>query len=291
MRPEIVTTIASALGLAGLALLWRYGLSAKARSEAAAARKRADTVLHWDISASGFFLFLFCVIVGGVLGQALALLCLRLGGISPTGISTGGEAAHASDMAMLFLGGAFQGGMLGGVCFFRRLLHKREKPAAAAVAAGVSPAGVLRKGIGCELIALPVVGATALLWQGLLHLLHIDYQAQDLVDLFAEADSPLLLGSMTFLAVVLAPLTEELIFRAGLFRYLRTRAPRWVALALPALLFAALHANLASFAPLAVLGLIFALAYERSGTLAVPILAHALFNLNTILMILGGVGM
>jgi membrane protease YdiL (CAAX protease family) len=66
--------------------------------------------------------------------------------------------------------------------------------------------------------------------------------------------------------------------------------PRWLALLLPSVLFAGLHANLASFVPLALLGVVFSLAYERTGRIAVPIIAHALFNLNTIVLILAGVG-
>ena len=90
-------------------------------------------------------------------------------------------------------------------------------------------------------------------------------------------------------SVVVAPVTEELIFRRGLFRWLRTRLPRPAALLLPAVLFAALHANLASFPALVVLGVIFSLAYERTGRIGTSIVAHALFNLHTILLVLAGV--
>jgi uncharacterized protein len=38
-----------------------------------------------------------------------------------------------------------------------------------------------------------------------------------------------------------------------------------------------------------VLGVAFALAYERTGRILVPIIGHALFNLNTILLLLAGV--
>ena len=89
--------------------------------------------------------------------------------------------------------------------------------------------------------------------------------------------------------MIIAPLTEELIFRAGLFRYLRTRVPRWIALLAPATIFAALHSNLVAFVPLLLLGVLFSLAYERTGRISVTIVAHSLFNLHTILLILAGV--
>jgi hypothetical protein len=95
---------------------------------------------------------------------------------------------------------------------------------------------------------------------------------------------------MIALALVVAPVSEELVFRAGLFRFLRSRAPRWVAFAVSAGLFALLHGNWVSSLPLFVLGLLFAAAYERTGRVAVPMLAHAFFNLNTLLLVLSGVG-
>ncbi|MCX6944811.1 MAG: CPBP family glutamic-type intramembrane protease, partial [Opitutales bacterium] len=51
----------------------------------------------------------------------------------------------------------------------------------------------------------------------------------------------------------------------------------------------AMHANLASFAPLVALGLVFALAYERTGRISTTIVAHALFNLTATLLVLAGV--
>jgi len=291
---QIVGLIEIVFVVTGLVLLGRHVISAKARKAAALARTRADTALLWGISSADFLLFIFCVITGGLLTQLIcAPLLHRIGiDISPEGDRTA---------ATLILGGTFHGGMLAGVAFFRLALRPEEKAASngheptdgersTRQVASRRQCSCLKKGSATLLIALPLVGATALAWQGLLRLFGIEIQEQDIVGLFIETDSPLMLGGMALLAIVVAPVTEELIFRAGLFRYLRTRAPRWLALALPALLFAAMHANLASFAPLAVLGLVFALAYERSGTIAVPILAHALFNLNTIAMLLGGLG-
>jgi membrane protease YdiL (CAAX protease family) len=47
--------------------------------------------------------------------------------------------------------------------------------------------------------------------------------------------------------------------------------------------------GLPSFLPLVVLAAIFCVAYERTGTLAAPIIAHALFNLNTFVLVLTGI--
>jgi membrane protease YdiL (CAAX protease family) len=80
-----------------------------------------------------------------------------------------------------------------------------------------------------------------------------------------------------------APLNEELLFRAGLYRFCRQRISRGWALAICGVLFGAVHANLAGFLPLALLGAGLALAYEATGDIRVTIVAHGLFNLiNTI---------
>ena len=145
-------------------------------------------------------------------------------------------------------------------------------------------------GAATFLLSLPILNATSLLWQGLLKLLGLPVEKQDMVDLLENTH----LASVRILLVVLAgfgaPLMEEIVFRAGLFRYLRTRLPRWAGLLIPALVFGAAHVSLAFFVPLTVLGLIFSLAYERTGRLGTTIVAHGLFNLNTILMVLAGFG-
>jgi len=276
LGPQLIGLIEIVFFVTGLILLGRHVVSANGKKASLAAHTRADTGLHWDISSTDFLLFLFCVITGGLLGS---ITCVPLFGL--LGVNINPESDRSA--ATLLLGGAFHGGMLAGVVFFRLALRREEKKPS-------TPKPIWARGLATFLIALPLVGAAAFIWQGLLRLCGIEIHEQDIVSLFAETDSPLMLSGMALLAVVSAPVTEELVFRAGLFRFLRTRTPRWVALALPALLFAAVHANLASFIPLAGLGLVFALAYERSGTIAVPILAHALFNLNTIVMLLVGLG-
>ncbi len=149
-----------------------------------------------------------------------------------------------------------------------------------------SRAASLRTGFLTFIAVVPIVAVTGVAWSALLQFLGLPTAPQELVDYFAEARSTLLLGTMIVLALVVAPVSEELLFRAGLFRYLRTRVPRWLAFTLSAGIFAALHANWTSFLPLFILGVIFAVAYERTGRIAVPMIAHALFNLNTLLLLL-----
>jgi uncharacterized protein len=85
------------------------------------------------------------------------------------------------------------------------------------------------------------------------------------------------------LAVAVAPFAEEFIFRFFLYGVLRRYVGRLVGLVVSALLFAAVHAHLPSFAPLFVLGACFTLAYEWSGSLLVSMSMHSIFNSMTLL--------
>src|SRR5690606_1185495 len=132
-------------------------------------------------------------------------------------------------------------------------------------------------------------------WLEVLKLLGLPVVQQDLLRMFTQAEDPALIILMVVLATMVAPVTEELLFRATLFRYLRTRVPRWIALVVPGTIFAALHVNwttldgLPSLVPLITLAVIFSLAYERTGRISTAIIAHGLFNLHTILLLLSGI--
>ncbi len=195
----------------------------------------------------------------------------------------------------VLVGGGFQIGLLAGLAhaWFWHLRPERRARILPPVEpclphASTSPRLILRGGFVTFLIALTVVGPTSLLWQGLLDRLGIDTKPQDMITLFSQTGDTVALVCMIVLAVVVAPLTEEIAFRAGLFRWLRTRTFRGVALFGQAIVFAAIHGNLAVLMPLAVLAVVLALGYEHYGHPAVPIIAHALFNLNTIALILAG---
>jgi membrane protease YdiL (CAAX protease family) len=84
---------------------------------------------------------------------------------------------------------------------------------------------------------------------------------------------------LAFLAVVVAPFVEEMIFR-GLFQtMLRSYLDRpWLAIILTSALFAAVHANGTHWPALFVLSVGLGYAYEKSGSLFRSIFMHAMFN-------------
>jgi uncharacterized protein len=96
-----------------------------------------------------------------------------------------------------------------------------------------------------------------------------------------ESATPLLV----FGAVVVGPFAEELFYRGMLFPALRRRLPLWPAMGLSGVLFGLSHLQTTLEGYLLVLiiiiplGMFLAWVYERRGTLVVPVLAHAVFNL------------
>lgn len=282
-----------ALAGSGCVILWRFVLSPHAR-----ARRRPSPLAEWQVTSGGVIRFLFYVFAGLI---GLGILASTLS--APLGLR--------GDAVTVFNGAAAQLGMLAGILLYRATYERPIAPmfvpdaslspeeAAIPTPPLLTPApqpNVFVAGLVTFLVTLPVLMGAAKAWELFLRLFDLPAQKQDLVEMFVRAESPWLLGTMVILAVIIAPITEELVFRAGLFRFLRTRAPRWRALLLPAIVFASLHVNwstlegIASFVPLIVLAVGFSLAYERTGRIGTAIVAHALFNLNTIVMIFAGVG-
>lgn len=96
-------------------------------------------------------------------------------------------------------------------------------------------------------------------------------------------DSPVKMLLAVLIAVVLAPLAEELIFRGLLHRNLRRRMSVVPATIISSVLFALVHVDVVLSQPIALIGLtlagaVMAIAYERTGSLVVPVVIHAVYN-------------
>jgi uncharacterized protein len=259
------------MALAGLFLLWHLVL------KSGSWMRRTPAVLpRWDITAVEFLVFIL-FIIGGAFVLAL------ISGFLTRQLSLRGDAVA------VFNGAAAQLGMLGGVVAFWQTRDKRPPKIV-----GKSP-NIFVAGVATFVLSLPLLLLVANLWEFVLKLVGLPTEKQSLIEMFANADSSWQLGTMIILAIVIAPLTEELVFRAGLFRFLRDRTPRIFALLIASVFFASLHVNwatlegLSSLAPLVVLAVVFSLAYERTGSIGTSVVAHALFNLNTIILIFSGV--
>ncbi len=269
----VALTIQLVLLLTGIFVLWRIGFSQRGRE----ARRQPSPLTHWQITGWDFGYAVFIVIAAGVAGQLGAQVLV-------------GSINVSEEIQAMILGAGFQVGLLAGAGVAAAAMKQRM------IAAGVTevrpsrrPLNIWLAGLITLLAVLPILTGVNVAWTLALDALGFDTTRQELVFVFAEAESPVAILGLTSLAVIIAPMTEEIIFRAGMFRYLRTRCPDWLAYTLPALIFALLHGNLVAFGPLFVLGVAFAVAYERTGRIAVPIIAHGLFNLNTVVLLLAGV--
>ena len=125
------------------------------------------------------------------------------------------------------------------------------------------------------LAAYPVIilaeVVTQRLWRGTL-------EKQSIIELFNASNTLEQRVLIIILAVAIAPIAEEFFFRFFLYGVLKRYFGRSVGVVVSALLFAAVHAHLPSFAPLFVLGICFTIAYEWSGSLLVSMTMHAVFN-------------
>jgi len=109
-------------------------------------------------------------------------------------------------------------------------------------------------------------------------------EAQDTVKLLKESKDPIILGLMALIAVVVAPLCEEIIFRGYLYPVAKRFAGTWPAAIFSALVFGAAHGNLTALLPLFLLALLLVWLYEKTGSLWSTIAVHFCFNGATVLI-------
>jgi|GEM_PF-821738 len=114
---------------------------------------------------------------------------------------------------------------------------------------------------------------------------------QDVFTLLTAPGSGLAVRAVVIgLAVIAAPVAEEVLFRGILFPALLARSGSFTrAIMLQALFFGAIHAHLPTFLPLAVAGGCFALGYAVTGSLVTPILMHVVFNATSIIFFFAAV--
>ena len=105
---------------------------------------------------------------------------------------------------------------------------------------------------------------------------------QGIVELFSDSQTLKQRVLIIILAVAIAPMVEEFVFRFYLYGVAKRYLGIFAGVLLNSLLFAAVHAHLPSAAPLFVLGACFTLAYEWSGSILVSMTMHACFNAFTL---------
>lgn len=131
-------------------------------------------------------------------------------------------------------------------------------------------------------MAVPAVFAASWLtsqWLG-----RAPFSSNDALELLATA-SPLGLAAMALLVACLGPFFEEVLFRGVLYAGLRGVLGRFGAGAVSAGMFALVHGDPQAILVLSALGALFAFLYERTGSLWPAVVAHALWNGTTTLVV------
>ncbi len=280
---QFLTSLEISLLLVGVGLGCLLAFNAKFRAR----WWSANHLPAWPVAPAEFAMYLLLFLGGGCL--LTATFQLTVGKIIA-------KAADRSGLEVLVYGIGLDGGALLGWLLFpvlRRSWHSDygvTPPAAPPAALPTLPwSKALLYGAGTLAMAMPLVYGLSLGWGLVLTKLGLPDDPQDSIAIFANTKSPVIVAGILAVACGFAPLMEELLVRGGIYRFCRQHLGRSASLLISGVIFGVLHFNLASLVPLSFFGMVLAIAYETTGSIRVPIVAHALFNLNTILFILSGI--
>jgi len=165
-----------------------------------------------------------------------------------------------------------------GLAAIAALVARRGWTGAAAFGMTSRPLAFLKPGIVFYVALMPFMLFASLVYQGILFMNGYPPELQEIA-LFLSADHPLWLRLyMIGLAVAIAPLFEECLFRGILLPILVRKTGIGAGIFITSLIFASIHFHLPSLAPLVAAAAGFSLAYLYTGSLWVSIVMHSLFN-------------
>ncbi len=154
---------------------------------------------------------------------------------------------------------------------------------------GVQPRAILRDvGLGAifYVAMLPFVVFYALVYQAVLRGMGHEIMPQEVAQVVVGEPSFWMRVYLAALAVVFAPLFEEILFRGIGLPLVARKWGAAPAIVIVSLLFAAVHLHLPSMAPLFVIATAFSLAYIHTGSIVVPVVMHGLFNAVNVAMLM-----
>lgn len=131
--------------------------------------------------------------------------------------------------------------------------------------------------------AIPLVILASKLYQFILSLIFTTEPELQEVAQIVSNEWSLLKTLYVCMAIFVAPIYEELLYRGVFFPYLVKRSNLTIGTVVGSVLFAVMHNNAGSLISLTLLSIILSLAYWRTGSLWVSIGVHMIFNAVTIL--------
>ena len=136
----------------------------------------------------------------------------------------------------------------------------------------------LGKGIFGFFSVLPPLMFVMILYSVAAETFNWEQSSQPIIEWFVNANSPYYRVLLASLAVVIAPIFEEVLFRGIGYPILKHYLGMRRAILVVSIFFALIHFHVGSMLPLFVLAIAFNLAYEHTGSLLTPILMHSMFN-------------
>ncbi|MFC1453709.1 lysostaphin resistance A-like protein [Verrucomicrobiota bacterium] len=207
----------------------------------------------------------------------LMLIQVSAGMMHWAGIKLGWFAGDAKETtAALIQGVLFHGVALLIIWVFIRRRHSSWHEAFGLEFAGLKRAA--GQGVMGYIGIIPIIVVTSILCQVFFYAAGYPVTLQDVVTIFLEPQSGWSLFFLLLLAVVVAPLVEEVLFRGILLPVLMKKMGAGTAVVASSLIFAGIHQHLPSFAPLFILAVVLSMLYIYSGSLWTPIVLHAVFN-------------
>jgi membrane protease YdiL (CAAX protease family) len=135
------------------------------------------------------------------------------------------------------------------------------------------------QGITFYLGIMPVIGVAAFAYAFLLRTMDLPIDKQEVLRWFSDPAFPTWFRvGLILIAVVVAPIVEELVFRGIALPAVMKHSRPWLAVCFISLVFASVHSHLPSLVPLFLLAVGFSVAYIHSESILVPIVMHATFN-------------
>lgn len=151
---------------------------------------------------------------------------------------------------------------------------------------------VAGRAIGIGLLAglafLPAAYGLQWVFNSLLTAFGIDLAPQRAVEILMNTSGAGRIGFFV-VAVISAPVVEEIVFRGVLYPFIRDLGWPKAALLGTAVLFGLIHANVSVMVPLTAFGILLGLLYEHTGSILASIAAHITFNLAPFVMLFLGV--
>jgi uncharacterized protein len=162
--------------------------------------------------------------------------------------------------------------------FFIGFMRAQRLSWSEAFGLAIRPRHAILSGIAVACIFLPV--AEGLQWASTQAMTQVRMEPQEQQAVHALRVSSTWSNrlALALLALLLAPLLEEIFFRGILYPAIKQAGFPRLALWGVSVAFACVHFNVGTFIPLLVLAILLTILYERTDNLLAPISAHALFN-------------